>query len=231
MSSRAEEKERRRQERLAAEQAAQRSADRRKRMGLVGGVALVAAIAVIAVLAIASGGDDGGGSNPPDSVPGAQIPAMQIENLNEAVEASGCELTRHPIEGRGHTTKTVDYKTNPPTSGAHDPTPSQDGIYNDGAPDIEQSVHALEHGRILFQYPKGSSDQLVGQMVNLFNESVKGTEGYHSLLFENQTNMDAAIAATAWGYTLACPEVNDRVWDALRAFRRDRVDKGPEFIP
>lgn len=232
MSSRAEEKERRRQERLAAEQAAKQSADRRKRVGLVGGVVLLAAIAVVAVLAIASGGSDDPEDPQAAGVASVAIPEQRIDNLQEAVRESGCKLTTSRIEGRGHTTEKVTYQTNPPTSGSHDPTPAEDGIYDPGnPPDIEQSVHSLEHGRINFQYKPGADQRLIGQLTSLYNESVKGSEGYHSLLFENQTSMTPTIVATAWGRSLACDTVNDQVWDALRAFRRDRVDKGPEFIP
>ena len=225
MSSRAEEKERRRQERLAAEQAAQ-SGDRRKRFGIVGGVVLLAAIAVVAVLAIASGGDEG------DIAPGIALPEQRSDNLAEAARAAGCTVTTHRIEGSDHVTTNVRYATNPATSGDHDATPAEDGIYDPGnAPDIEQSVHALEHGRINFQYKPGTPQEQIDQLEALFSESVKGEEGYHSLLFENQTRMEPAVAATAWGRSLTCPQFNDRIFDALRAFRRDRVDKGPEFIP
>lgn len=228
MAHRAEEKERLRREREAAEQAAQASADRRKRVGIVGGVTLVAAIAVIAVLAIASGGS--GTANKPAT--DAKIPPVKVRDLTQAAAAAGCAVKTYPIEGRGHTTKAVKYKTNPPTSGPHDPTPSQDGIYAPGnPPDVEQSVHTLEHGRIDFQYRKGTPKNVIAQLTTLVSEKVKGTNGYHSLLFENPTGMKAQVAATAWGRAITCPTMNDRVFDALRAFRLARIDKGPEFIP
>ena len=43
--------------------------------------------------------------------------------------------------------------------------------------------------------------------------------------------MKPAVAATAWGNSLACPTFNDQVFDAIRAFRSHHADKGPEFIP
>ena len=230
MSSRQEEKERRRQERLAAEQQAQSSADRRKRMGIVGGVVLVAAIAVVAVLAIASGGGDPEGETGGNS--SAAIPEQRIDNLNEAVRASGCKLTTHEIDAGEHTGADVRYQTNPPTSGDHDPSAAQDGTYDPGnAPDVEQSVHSLEHGRINLQYRKGTPQAQIDQLRSLADESLKGEDGYHVLLFENQTGMEPAVAATAWGRSLTCDEFSDGIWDALRAFRRDRTDKGPEFVP
>ena len=57
------------------------------------------------------------------------------------------------------------------------------------------------------------------------------TDGYHMLLFENTTNMDAQVAATAWGHSLTCPDMNDEVFDALRTFRTSYIDKGPEAVP
>ena len=43
--------------------------------------------------------------------------------------------------------------------------------------------------------------------------------------------MPYAVAATAWTHLLGCPKMNDKVFDAIRAFRLAYVDKGPEFIP
>jgi hypothetical protein len=232
MSSRQEEKERRRREREEAERAAAASAARRKRLGLALGGALAVAVAVIVVLAVASGGDsdvvDREGAGEP-----AAIPARQITNLNEAAEAAGCEIGRHREEGRQHTEgEDIEYGTNPPTSGPHHPTPSEDGIYDrENPPQLTQSVHSLEHGRILIQYQEGTPASRVAQLETLFNEEVRGTRGYKTLLFQNQTEMEAAVAATSWTRSLTCPEFNDRVFDAIRAFREQNVDQAPEFIP
>jgi hypothetical protein len=230
MSSRAEEKERRRQERLAAEEEARKSAAQRKRLGLVGGGVLAVAIIVVVVLLVAGGGGDDNGAQGAGN--GAPVPARQIENLSEAARAAGCKVTQSKIEGRGHTDKPVKYGTNPPTSGDHNPNPAQDGVYEPGnPPETEASVHALEHGRILIQYKPGTPQKTIDQLNTIFNEEVKGTDGYHTLLFENKTNMPSAIAVTAWGQALTCPAMNDKVFDAIRAFRLQYVDKGPEFIP
>ena len=211
---------------MAAEQEAQRSAARRKRMGIVAAGVLVAAVAVIAVLAVASGNDDGGGGD------GVALPPRQIENLAEAARAAGCKVAGQKNAGSGHTSDPVKYETNPPTSGDHDPTASREGIYAPGnSPDVEQSVHALEHGRVNIQYRKGTPQARIDQLETLFNEEVRGTEGYKTLVFENQTNMEPAVAVTAWTRVLTCPQFNDRVFDAVRAFREQNVDKGPEAIP
>ena len=227
MSHRQEDKARLRAEREAAERAAAQSSARRKRLGIVLGAALVAAIAVVVALAVFAGGDDDT-TTPADT----RLPAQKIDNIAEAARAAGCKLQTSKVAGRGHTTKSVTYATNPPTSGDHDPTPAEDGIYGAGnPPDVEQSVHALEHGRVAFQYRKGTPANRINQLEVLTGEQVKGEGGYHTLLFENQTGMPAAVAATAWTQSLTCPTFDDKVFDALRAFRRTYVDKGPEFIP
>ena len=43
--------------------------------------------------------------------------------------------------------------------------------------------------------------------------------------------MPYAVAATAWDHVLGCPMMNERVFDAVRAFRNTYVDKGPETVP
>ena len=228
MAHRQEEKARLRAEREAAEQAAAKNAARRKRLGIILGAVLVAAVAVVVALAAFAGGDDGTNQSQGDT----NIPPQRIDNLAEAARAAGCKVEQQPDRGSSHTSEKVTYETNPPTSGDHDPQAAADGIYAAGnPPDLEQSVHSLEHGRINVQYRQGTPAQQVNQLEALLGEEFKGEEGYHTLLFENQTNMTAAVAATAWTQSVTCPTFNDKVFDAIRAFRRTYVDKGPEFVP
>jgi hypothetical protein len=236
MASRAEEKERRRQERLAAEQQAAAGAKRLRMVQFgIGGV-LLAAIIVAVVVAVAGGGDDGA-SSASDSGGGVPIPAAtdnaKPDNLTAAARAAGCEFREFESEGREHSSEPFDdYRTNPPTSGTHNPVPAEDGIYDPGnTPAVENWVHTLEHGRILLQYKPGTPERVRGQLETLFNEEVQGRSGYHMVLMENNSEMDAQVAAVAWTRSITCPEVNDRTWDALRAFRDRFVDKAPELIP
>jgi hypothetical protein len=230
MSSRQEEKERRRQERLAAEQAARRGSDSRKRAGIALGALVAVAAVVFVLVAAVSGGDEGANQTVGD----VAVPAVRITDLDEAARTAGCRVRTHPEEGRQHVPPEtqVRYRTNPPTSGDHTPPPAApDGIYAPGqAPEVKGTVHSLEHGRINIQYRQGTPAERVNQLETLFSEEVQGVPGYRSLLFENQTGMSAAVAATAWGYSLTCPEFNDRVFDAIRAFREERQGKGPEIV-
>ena len=51
------------------------------------------------------------------------------------------------------------------------------------------------------------------------------------LLFQNNTNMPYAVAATSWTRLLGCKTFNPRIFDAIRAFRTEYVDKAPEQVP
>jgi hypothetical protein len=160
------------------------------------------------------------------------LPARKIDNLEEAAKAGGCTYKAYPIEGSTHVAEKVTYKTNPPTSGNHNPTPAEDGIYAPGnSPEKEHFAHSLEHGRIELQYQPGAPQKTIDTLTAIFNEEVNGTPGYHTLLFENNTGMKSPIAATAWGQMLTCDTLDSASIDALRAFRERFTDKGPEFIP
>lgn len=239
MASRQEEKERRRREREQAEAQANASASRTKRLQIIGGVIVgVVVVAVVVVLLVSGGGGDDKSTNAAtgnassDGSTEVTLPARKIENLEEAARAAGCTLKTYPIEGSTHVTTTVKYKTNPPTSGNHNPTPAEDGIYDPGNEPVKENyVHSLEHGRIQFQYAKGSPQKTIDTLVALYNEPVNGSPGYHAQVFENNTNMPAKVAAVAWGQLLTCDALNDAAIDAFRDFRERYTDKGPEFIP
>jgi len=217
MASRQEEKERRRRERLEAEQAAQRSASRKRVLAIGGGAVLViAVIGAIAVIALAGGGDK----------------TANTSNLAADAKAAGCTFNSYKSEGREHTTGKVQYKTNPPTSGKHNPTPAQDGLYAPGnEPAPENAVHSLEHGRIEFQYKPGTSKADVAKFRKLAEEELNGTPGYHVLMFENNTKMPTQFALVAWTKLLTCDTLDAKSMDVMRQFRKAYTDKGPELIP
>ncbi len=231
MSSRQEEKQRRKAEREAAEAEAARSAARKGRLQLaLGGLVALAAI-VIAVLVFSRASDGGGVSGP---VTSAKIPAQKETDFKAAAAAAKCELKTYPSEGNAHTTDTArwKYETNPPTSGTHDPVAAEEGLYESGnSPPVGMSVHALEHGFIDLQYKPGTPKATIDKLETLGSEALGfGTEGYHVLVFENTTKMKPAVATTAWTHSLTCPTMNDGVYDAVRAFRTQYTNQGPELF-
>ena len=196
-------------------------------------LALAAVAAIVVAIAVAAGGDDEDAAAPSsDAAAAVRLPEQATSDMQEAAKAAGCTLTNPEFEGQQHEDKSFkasDYRTNPPTSGNHTPDWYDDGVYEPGTtPSLGMLVHPLEHGRIEVQYKKGTPMSDVAKLEALLNEQ---NEGYHMLLFENTTGMDAQVAATAWTHSLTCPKMNDKVFDAVRTFRSSYIDKGPEAVP
>lgn len=161
MSSRQEEKERLRAERMAAHSHEQSAARRRLIAGYVAAGILAAAVlaGLVAVIASGGGGGDGGGGDVPEAAhvqaqsgvfadlayddrEGTTPPAIQFGDLQESARMAGCELRLDlPDEGNSHFTdeaqgdKPGAYKTVPPTSGDHygGTAEAGSGAFADGA--------------------------------------------------------------------------------------------------
>jgi hypothetical protein len=246
MSAKAE-RERRRQERLVAEQQELSNARRRLVFGYVAAGALTLAVIVGLVVALGgsgSGGDSGG--NVPanahvqvnsgfthgysfDDRQGTAPPPLQQGDLSKAAAAAGCELKLDlPDEGNTHITKESeipDYKTNPPTSGNHNPEQLADGAYSE-MPDPWYFVHSLEHGRIEIQYSPRlpEKDQLA--LKGVFDEDPPG------MLFFPNSDMPYEVAVTAWTQLMGCEKYEgDKTLDAIRDFRDTYRGLGPEPLP
>jgi hypothetical protein len=239
VASRQEQKEARRRERLERERKEAAAAAQRKRLQLGGGVllGLAALAAIVLAVVVGLGGDDSdSGAQAPDASEqaAAQLPPQETTDMQAAAKAAGCRLANPQFEGATHEDKdftAADYKTNPPTSGNHTPDYYDDGVYEpDTTPSLGMLVHTLEHGRIDIQYKPGTPADTVAQLEALIaSEEMNG--GYHLLLYQNTTGMEAAVAATAWTHSLTCPRMNDKVFDAIRTFRARYIDKGPETVP
>jgi uncharacterized protein DUF3105 len=175
---------------------------------------------------------DTGQATPTATAATEPLPPVKIRTLEAAAKAAGCQLENPPVLDAKHEQREftkADYNSNPPTSGTHFPEWYEDGVYAPGTtPQLGMLVHTLEHGRIDLQYTPGTPAATVSRLEKLVDEL---DNGYHMLLFENGTEMPYAVAATAWGHLLGCPTMNDKVFDAVRAFRKNYVDKGPEIIP
>jgi hypothetical protein len=244
-----EERERRREERLAAERAEADSARRRLIAGYF--VAGLLGLAVVAglVIVLTSGGDDSGkggadsdsfpeaahiqglsGSThevPPDEREGTTPPAIAQGDPEAAAKEAGCKLeTGLPDEGNEHVTdRSVDYETDPPTSGDHNPEQQADGAYAE-MPDPVNFVHSLEHGRVEIQYSPDLSEAEQLELKGIFDESPEG------VLFFPNTGMKPVVAATAWTNLLTCDAYEGAATlDAVRAFRDVYRGQGPENVP
>jgi hypothetical protein len=235
VASRQEQKEARRRERLERERKEASAAARIRRLQLAGGglLALVIVAAVVVAIVAGFGGDDSGPQAPDaGDQASAKLPPQETSDYEAAAKAAGCTLANPAFEGATHEDKDFkpsDYKTNPPTSGNHNPDWYDDGVYAPGTtPRLGMLVHTLEHGRIDIQYKKGTPEKTVLRLEALVAEM---NQGYHLLLFQNATGMQPAVAATAWTHSLSCAKMNDKVFDAIRTFRARYIDKGPESVP
>jgi len=174
------------------------------------------------------------------SASGVKLPAPTNSNLSSAAKAAGCVTIDTPPavadapQNRQHVDPSakVQYATNPPSYGAHYPSPASDGEYKQGnVPPVGFIVHAMEHGRVEYQYQPGLAAQDVKQLEALFAEQDgQWAPGQLLLLFPNQTHMPYAVAATAWGHVLGCKSFNPRIFDALRDFRLAYTKQGPEQL-
>ena len=162
------------------------------------------------------------------------IPAERLGNLAQAAGAARCQLRSYSHLSGGHVREgtKVAYKTNPPSFGPHPTQPVSDGDFvGKNVPTSGPFVHALEHGRIEIEYSPRLTSYQTGQLETLFNQRA-GSYGpaAYLILFENQTKMPYEVAAVGWGRTLTCARFNDRVFDAIRAFRARYTLKGTEHV-
>jgi Protein of unknown function (DUF3105) len=240
VSHRRDQKESLRREREERERRA-RDAGRRKKLVIYGaaGLAAIAAAVVLVIVLTGSGGGDGAApGESADTFPeGGSFPEQRVFDVRPAARAADCEV--RDVEGSGSATHTntlderVDYDTNPPTTGRHYQFPAEDGIYGEAPPD-EALVHSMEHGRVIIWAKPGLPEE---QRANL--RALVDDDPYQMYLVP-RANMPYAVAATAWngdpapdgtGRMLLCDAMNDRVFDALAAFRDEHRSRGPEPIP
>lgn len=243
MASRKEQKEQLRREREEREAAARAAERRRRTIGYAAAGVVVAVVAVVLVVLLVSGGGngDGGGSKEAsaDVLPdGGTVPDQTVTELEEAVRAAGGELKKFRGGGANdHTqdlSEVIRYDSNPPTHGRHYERPAEDLAYEE-APDVKEVVHALEHGRIVIWFKKDLPAEQRADLKALYDE-----DPYQMLLVPNETDMPYQMAVSAWnrepvpagtGRLLGFPEYNEKIFDAIRAFKDEHRSNGPEPVP
>jgi hypothetical protein len=238
------ERERLREERIAAEEGEKHSGRNRLIIGYAVVSTVVLVVAVLAFVLI-SGGDDSssaGGTDgdahinlneqvgntngvQPDERSGIVAPPPKVTDVKAAAEKANCELRLElPDEGANHLpedSEPPNYKTSPPTSGNHVEPPFQqaDGAYSE-QPEQLNVVHSLEHGRLAIQYSPDLPEEAQLELKGLY-DTMYGA----SLLFPND-EMVYDVAATTWTNLLACREYKGAATlDAIRAFGKETWGK------
>ncbi|MGZ5360049.1 MAG: DUF3105 domain-containing protein [Solirubrobacterales bacterium] len=249
MSDRREERERLRQQRLAAQ--GKRGSTERGRLiaGYVVAGILAVAVVVGLVVVVTSGGDSGGSAETPDNAnidptvgvfegyepddrEGTAPPEIQFGDLEQSAQEAGCELALdQPMEGRDHFDDETkgDYKANPPTSGDHfSSAEAGSGAVADGAylstPPESRLVHAMEHGRVQIRYaPELPEDQQLA-LKGVFDESPGGMQ------MVPDPDLPYAVAVSAWENSVGCKVYDPLVLDIVRNFRDTFRGNGPENV-
>jgi hypothetical protein len=223
-------------ERIAAQRAQQRAAERRRRIAWFS-AAGVACAAVIAVLAVAlTRGSPGGaasevippgvGAGPPD----VQLPALAVQNTTGIAGVTAYDTTGWPTSshngpaaralGHKHVAGPVLYSLTPPVGGDHNAAWMNCGVYDKPVP-VERAVHNLEHGAVWITYrpslPKAEVDQLVAFFKS---QPVVRHTGSRYVDLTPFPGLPAPIVASSWGFQLRLSSPTDpRLQQFVTAFR------------
>jgi len=122
-------------------------------------------------------------------------------DLAAAARQGGCTSVKSfSNEGQNHVTPPakVDYKTNPPTSGNHYPSPANTGFPSPTPPD-EALVHNMEHGHVIFWFKPDLDPALLTQLQDIVKKDPT------RLILVPRDNMDAKLVFTAWRHMQSCP--------------------------
>lgn len=235
------ERERLRQERIAAEEGADKS-DRNRMVVAYAVVSTVVLVVAVVVFVLVSGGGDSSSASGDAHINGNQevgntngvqpddragiVPARtKVFDLDQAAKQAGCDVQlKLEDEGKEHlppNSPEPNYKTNPPTSGDHVEPPFQqaDGAYSE-EPEPLDVVHSLEHGRMEIQYSPDLPEKAQLELKGLYDTMYGAT-----LLFPND-KMPYEVAATTWTNLLGCDEYKGAITlDAIRAFGRETWGK------
>lgn len=117
---------------------------------------------------------------------------IQFEQEVKAVSLEG-KVEDFPIEGRDHVPAgtSVDYQTNPPTSGSHLAEAEKWGIFSNEIDDMA-AVHSMEHGGIWISYKDISQEEIV------ILEEV-GKQNSQSTVVSPRSGNDSKIVIASWG--------------------------------
>lgn len=147
--------------------------------------------------------------------------------------SGGCtQPLQFPMEGREHVNppQSVQYKTDPATSGAHynvaqPQSPASTGVHATELPG-EVTVHNLEHGHVVIQYQPGA---LTDKQLTELSDLVKKDPQW--VLMAPRRNKTAKLSLTAWTIKQDCNDPNDNIGKVAANFIKRFKNQGPESVP
>jgi len=145
---------------------------------------------------------------------------VEFERQIKTASLNG-KVQKFPIEGRNHVPAgtNVEYKTNPPTSGAHLSQAKSWGVYNTKIDD-KAGVHGLEHGGIWITYK------------NLDEESIKvlreiGKSNPQSVIVSPRQANDDKVVVASWGKMMKLNSVDKAL---IQKYINTYKNKSPEKL-
>lgn len=145
-----------------------------------------------------------------------------FEPNTTAGKAALAAVESQPDQGREHLDpgQVINYDSDFPTSGAHDPEPTLPGFYTDEQMPTKL-VHSLEHGNIVIYY-----DQPTAETLDTLQGWVREFPGaWDGVVVTPKAGLGQDIVLTAWTKKLVQPEF---AADAAASFVDEYRGRGPE---
>jgi hypothetical protein len=191
-----QQREQKKQEKLAEYQ---KQLAKRRRSKLVWWVVGIAASVVVVALIVAS-------------IVFAPKPAPTYTPGSDGADIEGVQTFENVTE---HVDGPVDYPQSPPTGGPHNPVWLNCGIYDQPVPN-ENAVHALEHGAVWVTYDasKVKGDELA---------SLKSQLPSDYIVLSPYEGLDSPIVMSAWNHQLKLDSADDpRISQFLEEYWRSQ---------
>lgn len=137
-------------------------------------------------------------------------------------ETALASVQTFPDQGREHVApgEPVNYDSDFPTSGPHDPNPVMPGVYT-AVQRSEQLVHSLEHGNIVIYYDQPAADTL--KALESWADQFSGP--WEGIVAVPKAGLDEKIVLTAWTKKLVMPDFDPQ---AAATFIDEYRGRGPE---
>jgi hypothetical protein len=118
-----------------------------------------------------------------------------FQKLVETGKSALSGVTNVPSEGGGHLRpgQSVTYRSNPPTSGIHDPKWTEPGVHSDPQSPT-RLVHALEHGNIVIYYDR--PDAAVMKTLKVWAGLFRGQ--WSGIVLTPRPGIGKTVVLTAW---------------------------------
>ncbi len=145
-----------------------------------------------------------------------------FEPNTTAGEAALAAVVTLPDQGRDHLEpgQVINYDSEFPTSGAHDPEPILPGFYSEEQPPTKL-VHSLEHGNIVIYY-----DEPAAETLEILQGWVREFPGaWDGVVVTPKAGLGQEIVLTAWTKQLVQPEFDPQ---AAATFVDAYRGRGPE---